>query len=129
MKTINEYLLSKSNPKTIEEPTIGCTREDIIKWLEYMGVTDRREFDMSVHRPNAGELLYEVGTKDYKSPAQYWVTLIGNPGNRCDQAVCMKPTSKSFFTGFFDHEVEIEFDKALELAAEMIENPNKVVRL
>lgn len=128
MKTINEYLLSKRNPKTIEEPTIGCTKEDIINWLESMGVTDRREFDMSIHRPNAGELLYEVGPKDYTNPGQYWVSLIGNPEDRCDQVVCIKPKRKSFFTGLFGSK-EIEFEKALELAVEMIKNPNKVIRL
>jgi len=133
MKHIDEYLLSKKNQKTIiVDPKKGCTREEIAEWL---GVNDFVKYDEIVHYPAVGETMYEIGPDNYERALQYWVALINVPKEANtvtttkDQRIVFRPRSISCFRDVSGHVTEIKFEKAVELAKQVIENPNKAIKL
>ena len=132
MKTLNEFLLGKDNPKFFKDLKHGCTCEEIAEWLEQMGVTNHVKYNGSMHYPEVGELMYEICPDEWSMPDEYWIELIGVPiKNEIYQSVAFKPKAQySIFTNVNTEEQEfIEFDKAVEIAKEMIADPNKVIKL
>ena len=125
---ISEYLLSKTK-KPIGEPQCTWTIERIADWLETMGVTERVKFNMTFYRSEPNCLICEIGPKDHKNYEEYWVALIGNPQSKGDQRLVIKPKAKSLFEDIDEEETSIDFDKAIELAKEIIEDPTKVIKL
>lgn len=125
MKPITEFLLSKDYPTIMKDPKEGCEMEDICNWLEYNGVTDRREFDFGCPSalPKKGELLYICGPYRNNDPAECWVSL--RAGNW--QQVTIKPKGQSFWLDEERIQTHISFKRAIELAKELINNPNKIL--
>ena len=126
MKQIVEYLLSK-NGKTYlcKEPQPGCTIEDICAWLAYMGVEDQREFKITprLEIPEKGKLLARVSRNNKSKPKEYWVKLVA--WNH--QQVIFKPLDSCSFLNIGLYECKISFEKAVEIAKEMIDDPNKII--
>lgn len=122
MRPIFEYLLSKKQNKAITEPENGCTVEEIVKWLESYNV-EKREFRFGPgnhHTIEKGKLFYVVGPNRNGDPNEYWVAL----RNYWEQNIVMKPKDRSFMS--LDGEQKfISFEKAIEVAKEMIMNPNR----
>lgn len=122
MRPIFEYLLSKKQNKVITEPENGCTVEEIVKWLESYNV-EKREFRFGPrghHSIEKGKLFCVVGPNRNGDPTEYWVAL----RNYWEQNIVMKPKDKSFIS--LDGEQEfVSFEKAIEVAKEMIMNPNR----
>lgn len=129
MININEYLLSKKKKSIIVKPEKGCTVEDIMTWLEDMGVTDKRtfrEYRFSSCIPNKGELLYICGPNESDdTPEQYWVIL-----SSYTTQIVIKPKGTSHVNTLDTYKKTIvSFDKAIELALDMIKDPNKDFKL
>lgn len=127
MRQITEYLLTKKNPRSMNDPENGCKVEEICNWLEYNGVTDRREFEDFAHRraiPKKGNLLYVCGPNRNSNPSEYWVALIASNW----QQVTIKPKDESFWLDEEQIQTDISFERAIEMAKEMIKNPNKILK-
>lgn len=129
MKPILEFLLSNTNHKTIQDPSPGCDIEEIAEWLEKLGVTDRRQHNYKIHKPNDGCLLYVTGPEHPKNDTQYWISLIGKPHTYREQDVCCKPRSQSMFKDTNDIYTDISFEKAIEIMREMIDDPDKEINI
>lgn len=125
---ISEYLLSKTK-KHMGEPQRTWTIERIADWLETMGVTKQVKYNATLHSSEQNCLICEIGPKDYKNYEEYWVALIGNPQGKGYQSLVIKPQVKSLFADIDGEETLIDFDKAIELAKEIIEDPTKVIKL
>lgn len=94
-----------------------------------MGVTELVKFNSTLHSSEPNCLICEIGPKAYKNYEEYWVALICNPQGKGDQRLVIKPQAKSLFIDIDEEETSIDFDKAIELAKEIIEDPTKVIKL
>ena len=124
MLNISEYLLSNKKKKIDNWPSKDI--DEICRWLEENGVTDHYNYDGSWRVPDVGKLCYEIGPCASGHDGTYWVTLHGNTGEWQD--VVMRTKTNSNFNNR-DDMVEIDFETALELAKQMMDDPNKVIKL
>lgn len=125
MTNINEYLLTKNKTNVVTIPEKGCTIEEICAWLAYMGVEDQREFKITprLDIPKKGKLLVRVSRNNKNKSKEYWVKLVA-----CNnQQVIFKPLDSCSFLNLGLHEYKISFEKAVEIAKDMIDNPNKII--
>ena len=125
MLNISEYLLSNKKKKTYNWPSRDI--DAICRWLEENGVTDHYNYDGSWRVPDVGKLCYEIGPCKSDKVGTYWVTLHGNTGRDWQDVVMRTKTNSNFNDR--DGMVEIDFETALELAKQMIDDPNKVIKL
>ena len=124
MLNISEYLLSNKKKKTSNWPSRDI--DEICRWLEENGVTDHYKYDGTNRLPDRGKLCYEIGPCKSDKILTYWVALHGNTGEWQD--VVMRTKTNSNFNTRHDM-LEIDFETALELAKQMIDDPNKVIKL
>lgn len=124
MKSINEYLLSKTHTKSIM-PEKESTVEEIVKWIKSYGIEEKGLKDNKT--PSNGKLVYVVGPGSPNDPRLYWVALRNHYG----QNIVLKPKHDSFCSlSLDDYETRIiTFDEAIELMIKMINNPNKPIEL
>lgn len=125
---INEHVISRRS-KHMNAPKKGCTIEDIVKWLDSMGV-EGVDWDGGLNKPQAKlySVLYQIGPCEASNTATIWVAVSNNVGGK-EQRIVLKPRDTSFYTENWKDRFEsmTEFDTAIIAIEEMISDPRKLV--
>lgn len=128
MKQILEYIISK-NSKVIknEKPKYNCSIEELEKWLNSYDVTNKVYFQNGKDwKPELKKIGYEIGP--CYGPGSTWIRLESHPNKNIIQFLIIKPKAQSMFKSKINgNYVMISFDHAIEIAIEMINNPEKQI--
>lgn len=130
MKTINEYLLSKKNPKYLR-PDFGCSVDELKKWLISLKV-DEKEFiqhDGNPHIPGVGGRTIMIGPCEELDKDTHWIMIITVALSKYISRVCIKPKAQSWVVAPGRSTKEIEFEDALSISEEMVKHPEKEIHL
>lgn len=121
---ITEFLLSKKSNNHYPQP--GDDVESVKNWLanKYKDIHFIQNGGGEDLRPEPGKYTC-VFDNDNE-----WISVSILPDHHWQHVVlCLNPKYECRFDYDTLHEDDISFDKAIELIQQMIENPNKVVKL
>lgn len=130
MIRLNEYLLSKKNVNDmtmLTNPREGDTLDDIVEWIEHIGVDDIRNFKYMDPEPKRNGLICVVCNGDNNDTR--WIALYGWPRSvKSEQYACCKPNANSFFIDVNDAKHIMSFDEIIEIMIQMVENPKEIIK-
>lgn len=133
MIPILEYIISKKNPSGFLHPQFGCTVEELIELFKKNGVTKFFKWieQDKIQEEPIGSIICVTGPIDMKGDEKYWVGICCKYSDDQFQNLTIKLRceNKSSFRDIHDKFIEISFEEALNLAYQLIKNPNKKIIL
>lgn len=129
MKTIFEYLLSKSKPiSNVERPTKDSSFEDIIDWI--------KSYEIPKYGPTAvepGKVVYDkIQYKDTKISSKKhsfsFIKLISRLVNGKQQSVTLYPyNDDAHYTSIERKNYSISFEEAIDFMEQIMEDPTTIL--
>lgn len=126
MKSINEYLLSKSKSKSksVERPNKDSSFEDIINWI--------KSYEIEKYGLNAvelGKVVYDkLEYKNEKKNQFSFIKLISCLTNGKQQSVTLYPyTDDTHYSTIERKNYSISFEEAIDFMEQIMEDPKTIL--
>lgn len=127
MKSINEYLLSKSKSKStsnVERPTKDSSFEDILDWIKSHEI---EKYGLNAVEP--GKVVYDkLEYKDEKKHRFSFIKLISCLTNGKQQSVTLYPYTDDTHYGTIERKnYSISFEEAIDFMEQIMEDPTTIL--